>query len=71
MAADEEVVLSQRDEGLARQRYQEADTQLTRLGYGGLRGPFEFYTCAGCSLVGDCRFAFDEYCTEGDCLADK
>jgi len=30
-----------------------------------------FYTCNNCKDKHICRFAFDEYNTDGDCLADK
>ena len=29
------------------------------------------YTCYDCSAKDECEFAYDEYNTDGDCLADK
>jgi hypothetical protein len=33
--------------------------------------PKEDFTCHGCGLVNNCRYAWDLYNTDGDCLADK
>ena len=29
------------------------------------------YTCAGCAFQEVCEYAFDDYCVDGECLADK
>ncbi len=33
--------------------------------------PIENFTCYGCAMVKECKYAFDLYNTQGDCLAEK
>ena len=33
--------------------------------------PAEHYTCDDCPSVMECKYAFDDYNTNGDCLASK
>ena len=38
---------------------------------GYLYGAITDFTCYDCPLACNCRFAFDLYNTDGDCLAEK
>lgn len=60
----DEVVRTERE--LARYR----DVSVARLRRLGETGPIVF-TCDGCHHRTYCRYAFDAYNTDGDCLADK